>query len=160
MLNFEAMAGGRPSKYTEELVDEFCRRIATSERSYAKICKEDDDMPSHNTINRWLNENESFREKYARAKQEQHDYMAEQILAIADDGTNDTIITEKGEVENREWVNRSRLRVDARKWLLSKLAPKKYGDKLDVTSDGEKVTGVTVIVQSPDTAKEQNDLRG
>ena len=68
--------------------------------------------------------------------------MSDEILAIADDSTNDamTITRRDGsesEVADNEWINRSRLRVDTRKWLMSKLAPKKYGDKQQVEHSGE-----------------------
>ena len=56
--------------------------------------------------------------------------MFEDILEIADDTSRDTIDTENGEKANSEWISRSRLRVDARKWMLSKMMPKKYGDKI------------------------------
>lgn len=75
--------------------------------------------------------------------------MAEDILDIADDGSNDLMTIQKGsvtyEVENKEVTNRSRLRVDTRKWLMSKMKPKKYGEKMDVTSDGEALKGNMII---------------
>jgi hypothetical protein len=80
-----------------------------------------------------------FLAQYTRAKEEQADLMCEEMLEIADDGTNDTMITDFGLKENKEWTNRSRLRVETRKWLASKLKPKKYGEKLDVTSGNEKL---------------------
>jgi len=71
-----------------------------------------------------------------RARERQADVLAGQILEISDDGTNDYVQTEDGEVPNHEHIQRSRLRVDSRKWLASKLAPKKYGDKIDATPSG------------------------
>lgn len=74
-----------------------------------------------------------FPDQYARAKEAQADQMAEDILAIADDVAQDVTIGENGrEVVNNEAIARSRLRVDARKWLASKMAPKKYGEKIAV----------------------------
>ena len=65
------------------------------------------------------------------------DYHAEQIIEIADDGTNDTYLDEQGNVKvNTDVLGRSRLRVDARKWIASKLLPKVYGDKIDATLSG------------------------
>ena len=87
---------------------------------------------------RWLDEKKDFQEQYARARQRQAEYWAEQIVDIADDSSADTITNERGtEVANSEWINRSRLRVDTRKWLMSKLLPKKYGDKIDVAHTGD-----------------------
>lgn len=101
-------------------------------------------MPGRTTVNRWLRENTEFRDQYARAREEQAEHLLDEILLIADDATNDFMTITKGdvsyEVENKEWTSRSKLRVDTRKWAMSKLAPKKYGDRLDLTSGGEKLT--------------------
>jgi hypothetical protein len=85
---------------------------------------------------RWLNEHEAFREQYARATEQRADLMAEEILEIADDGRNDYATTENGETFNSEHVQRSRLRVDARKWLLAKMQPKKYGERVQTEVTG------------------------
>lgn len=134
---------GRPTDYTEELADKICVLIATSAKSMKTIGRELGVHPA--TIHRWLNENATFRDKYARAKEDQADFLAEEILDIADDSSNDTKVVNKNgeviEVENTEWVNRSKLRVDARKWVASKLKPKKYGDKIGVDHSG-KIDGV------------------
>lgn len=94
--------------------------------------------------------NKEYSDKYARAKDMQLDTIAEEMLDIADDGSNDLMRIVKGDVEyeqeNKEVVNRSKLRTDTRKWLLAKLAPRKYGDKLDVTTDGEKLPTTINIV--------------
>lgn len=139
--NKYAEGHGRPSMYSEEVADVLCERIATTNFSLRTICESDEMLPSAGTVLRWLREKESFREQYARAKEEQADLLAEEILDIADDGANDLMTIVKGdmtyEVENKEVTSRSKLRIESRKWLASKLKPKKYGDKIDVTS-GEK----------------------
>lgn len=126
---------GRPSKYTEKIADKICHQIATTSNGLCFICK-GDDMPSTVTVYAWLNDekHKDFLNKYVRAREQQADLLADEIISIADDGQQDDEIryNSKGEsyvVENKEWTNRSRLRVDARKWKASKLAPKKYGDK-------------------------------
>lgn len=139
--------GGRPSKYTDEIRDEICSRLATGE-SLRSICK-DDHLPDRRTVHRWIIENigeevqgdtviaEGFCHHYTRARDLGLDEMADDLLDIADDGTNDWMekTINKGkdneyeiEVLNKEAVMRSRLRVDTRKWYLSKMAPKRYGD--------------------------------
>lgn len=132
---------GRPSTYTPEVADAICDRIAEG-ASLRAICA-DEAMPGRTTVNRWLREKAEFRDQYARAREEQAEHLLDEILEIADDATNDFMTITKGdvsyEVENKEWTSRSKLRVDTRKWAMSKLAPKKYGDKLDVTSGGEKL---------------------
>lgn len=128
---------GRPSAFTQETADNICERLADGE-SLRLICASED-MPSRSMVFRWLAQIDSFRDQYARAREAQADVLADEILEIADDTTRDTIATEKNGVQpNSEWITRSRLRVDARKWLASKMAPKKYGDKLDIEAN---VTG-------------------
>lgn len=106
--------------------------------SLRSICRRED-MPSRTVFFEWLNNDESMADQYARACELRAESIFEEILDIADDTSNDTIITERGESPNNEWIARSRLRVDARKWALSKMQPKKYGDKLDVTTDGKAI---------------------
>lgn len=131
---------GRPSIYTQELADKICEELAMG-KSLRTVCG-GEDMPSLQTIFNWFRTKEGFVEQYARAKQESADAMADEILDIADDGTNDWMtITMPGgyekDVENREVVNRSKLRVDTRKWLMSKMKPKVYGEKLDLLNNGK-----------------------
>lgn len=130
---------GRPEVYTTELADKVCEKIVLG-YSMRTVCAFDD-MPGIATVFRWLRTKPEFQEMYARATQERTEAMAEDILDIADDGSNDLMTIQKGdmtyEVENKEVTNRSRLRVDTRKWLMAKMKPKKYGDKLDLTSDGK-----------------------
>ena len=133
--------------YSEEIADRICDVLAASDRGLQAICAAAD-MPSVRTVYRWLEKNEAFRLKYFLAREAQADFLADQIIEIADDATNDYMTITKGDetynVVNREVLSRSKLRVDARKWKASKLAPKKYGDKVDLTSGGEKLE-VTVI---------------
>lgn len=118
-------------------------------------------MPSRTTVHKWVKDIPEFANNYARAREDQADFLAEEILEIADDGNNDTKRIKKGkefiEVENTEWTNRSKLRVDARKWIASKLKPKKYGDKVDVTTAGEQINKVTVTVVKSDAPLAGNE---
>lgn len=136
------MPAGRPSKYTKELANEICLRISHGE-SLNQICR-DEHMPWKSTIMDWLldERKKEFYDQYAKAREMQAEYMFDEILDIADDGSNDwmEIETKSGrkiEVVNQEVLNRSRLRVDTRKWYLSKVLPKKYGDKTQVEHSGE-----------------------
>ncbi len=133
-------------KLTEKIAEDMCEIISTSDRGLKSIAKEFN--ISHSLILKWIRDNESFRDKYARAKQDQADLLAEQILEISDDSSKDLKgIDEYGNrIEDKEFVNRSRLRIDARKWIASKLAPKKYGEKLDLNHSGElEVKEVTFV---------------
>lgn len=112
-------------------MDEVCSGIAIGKSARA-MCIEVG--ISQKTLWSWLARDEEFGKQYARAKEIGLDYMAEEMLEIADDGSNDWM--DENDPDNPgyslrgEHVQRSRLRVDARKWYLSKLAPKKYGDKV------------------------------
>lgn len=122
------------SKFTEEIFTTICDRIATSSDGLVKICKEQN--ISAVSFYSWVKSDPELLNRYTRAREDQADFLADQIIEIADDSTYDTkIIETKGgplEIENTEWTNRSKLRVEARKWVAAKLKPKKYGDKLDV----------------------------
>lgn len=125
---------GRPSKYTDDLANEICGRVSEGQ-SMRRIAK-DDHMPSCVTMFAWLREHEMFLKQYEIAKAECADMYAEEIIEIADDSSKDyeDVADENGATGatrlNSEHVQRSRLRVDARKWVASKLKPKKYGDKV------------------------------
>lgn len=133
-----AKKNGRPSLYTKELADLVCERLSMGE-SLRTVCKSKD-MPSPATIFKWMREEEGFLKQYEKAKQESTDAMAEDILDIADDLEGDFLQTEDGRtVANGVSVQRDRLRVDTRKWLMSKMKPKKYGEKLDIEQKSEVV---------------------
>jgi leucyl aminopeptidase (aminopeptidase T) len=111
---------GRPSKYSDQLADKICERIADGE-SLRAICA-DKNVPGKRTVMTWLSDKEEFRHRYAQAREEQADFYADEIIEIAD---------------NEADTNRARVRIDARKWKASKLAPKKYGDYQRVHSKME-----------------------
>lgn len=94
-----------------------------------------------------ITSNEEYSKLYARAKELRAHILAEEIIAISDDNSGDVIIhTLTGErIENKEFVNRSRLKVDARKWAVSKMLPKVYGDKIDVEHSGTIEQQVFII---------------
>ncbi len=128
---------GRPSLYTEALATKICRRLAEGE-SLRAICA-DKTMPAISTVMGWLfdGNHDEFLEQYARAREAQAEVRADEIVDIADDDTNDFTADKEGKlVANSEHIQRSRLRVDARKWIAAKLLPKRYGDKIQHTGDG------------------------
>lgn len=123
---------GRPSKYSNEMAEKICEKIANG-RSLRSICAEDG-MPTTSTVCKWLIENKEFSEQYARAREKQADYFAEEIIEIAD----------SAEAESAA-VSKAKLQIDARKWAASKIAPKKYGDKQEIdvkSSDGSMTPAV------------------
>lgn len=128
------MPAGRPTDYNEEIAKTICERLSDGE-SLRAICLADD-MPNKGTVFVWLSKHKEFADQYAKAREVQAERMAEEILEIADDGRNDTYETENGVGTNHDVIARSRLRVDARKWLASKMFPKKYGDKVQQEVSG------------------------
>lgn len=114
--------GGRPTLKTTKMMDEICVRIMQG-KNLVEVC-EADDMPHRDSVHYWLASDKEFSDKYARAckiRREGKFYEMERIARTEED------------------VARARLINDTLKWQLSKEDPKKYGDKLDVTSDGEKL---------------------
>lgn len=124
---------GRPTLRTPEVIEEIIERLSTGE-PMAWICR-DDHMPAVRTVTSWMDADEELSASIARARELGGDAIAAEALAIADDGTNDTIKTENGERMDGEWVARSRLRVETRLKLLAKWHPKRYGDKVALTGD-------------------------
>ena len=130
-------------------------RIESGESVRAILSKDRDKdiLPSRKTFFEWLIDDDGLSDLYARACKERADAIFEEILVIADASHSDKKVLEDGtEVTDNEVIQRSRLRVDARKWAVSKMNPKKYGDKIDVTSDGEKVktSNVSLVIDAKD----------
>jgi len=119
---------GRPTTYTPELANLICERVATHTYGLKKLCRMYDDMPSQSTINLWRYKHTDFSEQYAQAKVFQIETLVDEILEISDDTSHDQLVNDYGNaVCNSEFIARSRLRVDTRKWLAAKLVPKVYG---------------------------------
>lgn len=132
-----------------------CERLAEGE-SLRAICS-DQDMPNRATVAEWISGNvDGFGDMYARAKAVGLDVMADGLVDIADDGRNDWMERNGGDCPgwqlNGEHVQRSKLRVDARKWYLAKLAPKKYGERTVIAGDADAplVTKVDVSGATPE----------
>lgn len=140
---------GRPSDYCEETALLVCERLVEGQ-SLRKICR-DEEMPGIATVFRWLDAHAKFREQYARAREAQADTLADEITDIADDASSDYYdrpVGTEGETDrvvDAEHINRSRLRVDARKWIASKLKPRKYGDKLELGSDPDSPLQIQIV---------------
>ena len=130
--NTGAKPVGRPSKLTPEMADNICERIANGE-SLRNICR-DADMPSKNTVLRWANDNSEFRDQYARAREEQEHFYFEDLIEIAD-----CVVPDAAEVA------KARVQIDARKWVLSRMNPKKYGDRIQQEVSGSIESEVTLI---------------
>jgi len=123
---------GRPSIYSDHFAQIICLRI--SEGESLRTITQDEEMPDRATIYRWLMKNEEFCNQYARAREEQADTLADEILAIADETPEMNPIIDKrtGELIEMQmhsaYVQWQKNRIDARKWTAMKLRPKKYGE--------------------------------
>ena len=144
--------------YSPEIASEICERLANGE-SLNAICKSDrSKFPDESSVREWVIEDrDGFAPKYTRARDKGLDVIADEILRIADESEHDISHEDLGDgvvVErvNREVIQRSALRVDARKWYLSKLAPKRYGDRSQVAvtdADGNAAGFIFGIIGSP-----------
>jgi hypothetical protein len=130
-----------PSKMVE-----VCNILSTSHLGIVKICKQVG--ISSITFYNWLEDSEDNQKRYARAREEQADLLVEEMIELSDEKNGDTLNTTIGEQGNSANVARSKLQVDTRKWLASKLRPKKYGDKIEVENTGE-VKIITANFGSP-----------
>jgi len=138
------MPAGRPTDYSPELAARICAEIANG-KSMRTICKSDD-MPCMATVFKWLGIHPEFVEQYTQAKQEQAEAMIEDMLDIADNEASNPLIVDglplkiDGEIvkiTDGPSVNHARLRVDTRKWIASKLKPKKYGERITQEHEGK-----------------------
>lgn len=142
---------GRPSDYSEKLGADIASRIACGE-SVKSICS-DDDMPCRATIYTWLHQHKVFLDMYVRAKEDGAEAMAEEMFDIADNGENDWMEKHGKDGENEGWrlngenVQRSKLRIETRKWYLAKIKPKKYGEKIDLNHGGQTDNPLTMLIQ-------------
>lgn len=154
---------GRPSKFSKEITDKICEIISTSSKGLVTICKQKG-MPNVATVLRWLanDEYKEFRDNYTRAREAQADLLADEIIELSDKEFKSKTTTKgTGGAFSSTTISdnpaRTRLQIDARKWKASKLAPKKYGDKLDVTSAGEVLKSSIATPLTPDQLKALND---
>ena len=138
-----AKVGRPPKDYIEKTGDAICLRIMDGE-TLRQVCR-DPSLPSRSTVHKWASKNPEFADQYARAMIARSEDLFDELFDIADDATNDWMEVNSEENEgwraNGEAIQRSRLRVDTRKWALSKMQPKKYGERLELAGE------VALIVQ-------------
>jgi hypothetical protein len=155
---------GRPTRYTEEIALSICAHLAQG-KTLLNICAADESLPDHSTIRAWAaTDFKGFYSRYARAREIGLDAMAEQLFEIADDGRKDYVerVVEGGRtipVPDHEHIARSKLRIEARKWYLSKLAPKRYGDRVEVQLSHPQSNLVGALLSEVCTPEELADLK-
>jgi hypothetical protein len=148
---------GRNTKYTEAMATEICERLASGE-SLRSICN-DETMPDERRVREWASDPaHPISPRYARAREVGYMRMADELLEISDDATKDFMTVsrngEEVEVVNAEHIQRARLRVDTRKWLLSKMLPKVFGDKITNEVTGNLTVSETVDKPPAETREE------
>ena len=159
--------GGRPSTYTEEMGELLCVRLGLGE-SLAQICR-DEGMPSQATVYVWLLRFPEFQERYVRAREEQAETHADEIVSIADETPETTpIYDSNGELIRIDlssaYIAWQKQRIDARKWNAAKQRPKKYGDRITHGGDDDNPVVVehnlNVFGELLKAIKQQRQLEG
>jgi terminase small subunit-like protein len=129
---------GRPTEFSPTVAARICEEIESGD-SLVKVCSAEG-MPNRSTVYDWLARQEpefkAFADRYARAVESRAEKLAEEIISIADDDEGDYGYKEGADKDGEgaklcilpDNIQRAKLRVDSRKWVASKLFPKKYGD--------------------------------
>ena len=152
LLPTRSKGRGRPTIFTKQIADVICMRIADGE-SLREIVKTDG-LPDRTTVYDWLIRNEDFAHQYTRAREEQADTLADEIIAIADEQPEIIAVVDKKTgalIEHKldgAFLQWQKNRIDARKWTAMKLKPKKYGDKLQVAGSKDEPVEHKVEVTS------------
>ena len=153
----------RPEIFTRELAQRVLDKVEATSLSMKRICELEKDLPSEGTVMRWQKlgaqddcEHEGYKwffKELARARERRADFLVEEMVEIADDGSNDFMIIVKGDneytVENKEWTSRSKLRVETRRQVAAMLHPKKYSDRVKQEISGPdggpvQITGMKI----------------
>ena len=146
------MPAGRPSEFNQSIANTICTRLIHGE-SLRSICR-DDDMPDVSTVYYWIHDYPEFSKQYDKAKMEQIDTFADEIIEIADDSTNDFYEKKlkSGDVSvvgDMELVNRAKLRVETRKWVAERMKPKKYGVRQEIEHSGKIDSAMQIVLVTP-----------
>lgn len=133
--------GGRPPEpVPQDIADEVVEWISSGQ-TLRDYCRQDG-KPARRTIDKWREKDETFRARFARARDDGFDVIAEECMAIADDGENDWMAREgkdgdQGWQLNGEHVQRTKVRIETRLKLLAKWDPKRYGERQTVEHEGK-----------------------
>lgn len=141
---------GRVTTYSQEFVDAICDRMADGE-SLRSICR-DPKMPSRKAVRNWLLAHEEFRARYVKAAEYRSDTIFDEMLEIADTPRLGTKTVSKvgrpDEIIEGDMVEHRKLQISTRQWILGKMQPKKYGEKLDLTHGGPDGGPVKQLIYS------------
>jgi len=143
---------GRPTVFNQALATLICVRIAEG-KSLREILKEEG-MPAQSSVYEWLIAHPSFAEMYTRAREDQADTLADEIIAIADEQPEIIAVTDKKTgalIEHKldsAFLLWQKNRIDARKWTAMKLKPRKYGDRLQVAGSKDEPMEVNAKIEA------------
>lgn len=154
--------GIRPSRMTPSCLDEIIDRVSFGE--IIRNISKDEHMPGYSTIWGWIRDNEAFAERYYKAKAFATNVMGEDILSIADDGSNDvhTVYDKYGNPQkevNQEIVKRSEIRIKARQWLMERMNSTKWNERVMAGEAGASAKSVpsnlnaTIKIMLPDNGR-------
>lgn len=125
-----------------------CKEIEKG-NSLRQVLRDNENMPSTSTLYQWIDSDKEKTKQYARSCELRADIIFDEMIEIADTPIDGIVIEtdDNGRTKERkgDMLGHRRLQVDTRKWILSKMNPKKYGDKTDITTNGEKVTNIPII---------------
>ena len=135
-INYGPPTGNGVAKimFRQDIADKVCAAL-TDGQSLRKACASEG-MPDPSTVLRWVEQYPEFSQQYTQARARSYQLLADEIIDISDDSSADLVETDNGSRFDAERVARSKLRVDSRKWMLSKMLPKVYGEKVDVNHGG------------------------
>lgn len=105
---------------------------------------------AYNTVRDWIDATPERSAKYARAREDRADHFADEIVSIGDESTVENVLDADGAVVAVRFdavaVARNKLRVDARKWIASKMKPRLYGDRTTVAGDPDAPLGGSPVL--------------
>lgn len=143
--------------YSQEQIDKYFEAILLEIQEWRPVRQilQDKDKPNRDTFYKWLATDEKKAERYAHACNIRAENIFDEMIDIADDNKKDIRIDKDwNEIVNQDNIQRARLKVETRKWVLGKLNPKKFGDKIDMTSDGEKIATYVITTNLHDKGSE------
>jgi len=126
---------GRPTDYSQEIVSKICSEIAEG-KSLRAVC-EIEGMPDKSTVFVWLREHKEFQDQYARATEERTEALSEELMDLGDEAVE--LAQTVDAKASSAVVQAVKLKADNIKWTMSKMKPKKYGDKIDMTTNGKDI---------------------
>lgn len=136
-------AGGRPTDYNNDLASKICKQLAMG-KSLRAVCREDD-SPDMSTIYDWLRIYPEFTNQYEQACQDRVEAQLEDLNYMGDEALD--YVKNNPDKNTSAVVSAYKLKADNMRWTMSKIKPKKYGDKMDVTSDGKVLPTPIAVIQ-------------